>query len=77
MSFGDRFNRFNQYEERFMQKRKDARVIAARIHRADLDELLAAVRELRRQTGEHWNLSRLLREGARMLAETAREGGAR
>ena len=60
-----------------MQKRRDALVVAARIERADLDELQAAVRELRRQTGEGWTLSRLLREGARMLAETAREGGAR
>lgn len=60
-----------------MQKRRDALVVAARIDRAGLDELRAAVRELRRQTGEHWSLSRLLREGARMLAETAREGGAR
>jgi hypothetical protein len=60
-----------------MQKRRDALVVAARIDRAGLDELHAAVRELRRQTGEDWNLSRLLREGARMLAETAREGGAR
>jgi hypothetical protein len=60
-----------------MGHRKEGKVIAARIDRADLDALQAAVRALRRQTGEHWNLSRLLREGARMLAETAREGGAR
>jgi hypothetical protein len=60
-----------------MGHRKEGKVIAARIERADLDDLQAAVRELRRQTGEHWSLSRLLREGARMLAETAREGGAR
>ena len=60
-----------------MGHRKEGKVIAARIDRADLDELQAAVRELRRQTGEGWSLSRLLREGARMLAETAREGGAR
>jgi hypothetical protein len=74
VSFGDRFH---QYKERFMQKRKDARVIAARIHRADLDNLQSAVRELRRRTGEHWSLSRLLREGAALLAQAAREGGAR
>jgi hypothetical protein len=60
-----------------MSHRKEGKVIAARIDRAGLDELHAAVRALRRQTGEDWNLSRLLREGARMLAETAREGGAR
>jgi hypothetical protein len=60
-----------------MGHRKEGKVIAARIDRADLDELQAAVRELRRRTGEGWTLSRLLREGARLLAETAREGGAR
>jgi hypothetical protein len=60
-----------------MGHRKEGKVIAARIERADLDILQSAVRELRRRTGEHWSLSRLLREGARMLAETAREGGAR
>jgi hypothetical protein len=58
-------------------KHKEGKVIAARIDRAGLDELQRAVRQLRRQTGEDWSLSRLLREGAALLAQAAREGGAR
>jgi hypothetical protein len=59
-----------------MQERRE-RTIAVRISANELAAYKAALVLLRRQTGEHWNLSRLLREGARMLAETAREGGAR
>ncbi len=49
---------------------KKETTLVVRISRKELDELRAAL-PLLRQTGERWTLARLVREGARMLAETA------
>lgn len=57
-----------------MQVVKKARMLAVRISDPELAELKAALPKLRRQTGEDWDLSRMVREGTRMLAETADEG---
>ena len=53
---------------------KKARMLAVRISDPELAELKAALPKLRRQTGEDWDLSRMVREGTRMLAETAEAG---
>lgn len=57
-----------------MQVVKKARMLAVRISDPELAELKAALPKLRRQTGESWDLSRMVREGTRMLAETAGAG---
>ena len=53
---------------------KKARMLAVRISDPELAELKAALPKLRQQTGEDWDLSRMVREGTRMLAETAGAG---
>jgi hypothetical protein len=57
-----------------MQVVKKARMLAVRISDPELAELKAALPKLRRATGEDWDLSRMVREGTRMLAETAEAG---
>jgi hypothetical protein len=57
-----------------MQVVKKARMLAVRISDPELAELKAALPKLRRATGEDWDLSRMVREGTRMLAETAGAG---
>lgn len=48
--------------------------LAVRFSEAELDVLKAALPKLRKQTGENWNLSRMVREGARMLIKTGLPG---
>jgi len=57
-----------------MQVVKKARMLAVRISDPELAELKAALPKLRRRTGEDWDLSRMVREGTRMLADLAGEG---
>jgi hypothetical protein len=49
-------------------------MLAVRVSEAELAELKAALPKLRRQSGEDWDLSRMVRQAARMLAETAGVG---
>lgn len=56
-----------------MQERRE-RTLAVRISESELAAYKAALVLLRRQSGEDWDVSRLVREGARMLADLAGEG---
>lgn len=48
--------------------------LTVRVTADELAAYRAALPALRRQSGEHWNLSRVVREGARRLADLAGEG---
>jgi len=56
-----------------MQPKRN-QMMGVRISESELAALKSALPALRRKTGEAWDLSRLVREGARMLADLAEEG---
>lgn len=53
---------------------KRERTLTVRVTADELAAYKAALPALRRQSGEHWNLSRVVREGARRLSDLAGEG---
>lgn len=53
---------------------KKTRVLGVRVSPRELEDLQAALDRLRENGEERWTFSRMVREGVRMLAETAAVG---